>query len=110
MKFYEEVKKLQEKNKEKIVMIKNGIFFIAVGEDALILEKIFHLKPVCFKENVCKCVIPVKRVEKYVKAVEERELSLVLYNYDKNGGNKIEENIYNESISIKDICSFLNSR
>ncbi len=92
MKFYEIVKELQEKDSETIVMIKNGIFFIAIGKDAIILQKIFHLKPICFKEKVCKCVIPIKSIEKYIKAVEKRELSLVLYDYNKDRKDKeIEE-------------------
>lgn len=38
MKFYEKVKELQEKNKGKILLIRNGIFFIGIGKDAVLLN------------------------------------------------------------------------
>ncbi len=37
MKLSEEIEKLQEKNEGKIILIKNGIFFIAIGKDAVVL-------------------------------------------------------------------------
>ena len=49
MKFYEFIEKLQEINKDKIVLIKSGVFFNSCGRDAIILGKIFNLKRTCKK-------------------------------------------------------------
>ena len=37
MKLSDEIEKLQEKNEGKIILIKSGIFFIAIGKDAVVL-------------------------------------------------------------------------
>ena len=37
MKLSEEIEKLQEKNEANSILIKNGIFFIAIGKDAVVL-------------------------------------------------------------------------
>ena len=52
MKFYEIVKKLQKENKGKIVLIRNGIFYCAIGKDAVLMNNVLGYIPVCFKENV----------------------------------------------------------
>ena len=88
MKFNEIVEELQERNKGYIVLVRNGIFFIAIGKDAVKIHEIFGLKPICFREKTCKCVIPVKAIEKYINKIAEKSLSVILYNYIK-----IEENI-----------------
>lgn len=37
MELSDEIEKLQEKNEGKIILIKSGIFFIAIGKDAVVL-------------------------------------------------------------------------
>ena len=51
---------LQEKNKNSIVLIKAGIFYIATGADAVFLGQELKLKCVCFKNQICKIGIPRK--------------------------------------------------
>ena len=36
-KYYEIVKKLQHENKGKIVLVRNGIFYCAIGKDAVLM-------------------------------------------------------------------------
>ena len=45
---------LQEKNNQRVVLIKTGVFYIATGKDAIFLNKVLKLKCTCFSENVCK--------------------------------------------------------
>lgn len=68
--------------------MRDGIFFIAIGKDAVIINEIFKLKPICFREKICKCIIPVKSIEKYINKIAEKGLSVILYNY-----TKIDKNI-----------------
>ena len=45
---------LKEKEKGKIILIRLGAFYIAVGEDAVVLHKELQLKCTCFKNRICK--------------------------------------------------------
>ena len=66
MKFYDVVEELQKDNKGYIVLVRCGIFFTAIGKDAVILQSLFGLAPVCIKKNVCKCGFPVIKVNKFI--------------------------------------------
>ena len=56
MKYLDLLESLQRlpENAGHIVMMKNGIFFIGIGKDAVILNKLLNLKCVCMKEHLCK--------------------------------------------------------
>ena len=87
---FEEIKN-REENKGKIVLIRCGIFFIAIGNDAVLLNRLYGLKVTCFKENTCKVGIPVSFVLKYLDILEEDGYSYILYDYDKNTKELIEK-------------------
>ena len=87
---FEEIKN-REENKGKIVLIRCGIFFIAIGNDAVLLNRLYGLKVTCFKENVCKVGIPVSFISKYLDILEEDGYSYILYDYDKNTKELIEK-------------------
>ena len=76
MKLLEVIENLQERNRGHIVIIKNGIFFIGVGKDALALNELLGLKLTCMKKNMCKVGFQVKSVEKYISKLEEKKKSL----------------------------------
>ena len=38
MKFVQEIEKLQKENEGSIILAKNGIFFVAIGKDAITLQ------------------------------------------------------------------------
>lgn len=73
---------LQKKNKDKIVLIKAGIFYIAVGKDAVFLNEQLNLKCICFKEGICKIGIPESRLEYYLRKLERLNLAYVVYQFD----------------------------
>ena len=81
---------LQEKNNQRIVFIKSGVFYIATGKDAVILHKKLNLKCTCFKKGICKVGIPVNSLEKYIDKLEKTNYSYVIYDYDKEN-NEIKE-------------------
>ena len=39
MKMVEQMEKLQQQNFGTIILVKNGIFFVAIGKDAIMLHK-----------------------------------------------------------------------
>ena len=74
---------LQEKDKEKIVLIKLGLFYIATGRDAVLLHTKFNLKVTCFKNNMCKVGIPINSLDKYIEKLNKIKYSYVIYDFDK---------------------------
>ena len=98
---------LQQKNKGKIVFIKLGVFYIATGRDALLLNTKLRLKCTCFKNNICKVGIPIHSIESYLPKLDKTKYSYIIYDYnkenqeltikyEKNGKyNKIAEEYFN---------------
>ena len=90
MKFIEEIKKLQEEFKGHVVLVKCGIFYTAIGKDAIILHGLLGMHLICMKEKLCKSGVLDKNIDKFIKEMDERNLSFVICDYDKNKiGNKI---------------------
>ncbi len=73
------------KNKEKgvVVFVKLGTFYVAVGEDAVLMHKKLELKCTCFKMNICKVGFPVIALEKYVEKLNQTKYAYVIYDLDK---------------------------
>lgn len=73
---------LKEKEKGTIVFVKLGTFYVAVGEDAVLVHKLLDLKCTCFKMNICKVGFPVIALDKYVEKLNKTKYSYVIYDYD----------------------------
>lgn len=90
MSFCQMLEILQEKNKEKIVLIKLGTFYIATGRDAVLLSTKLQLKVSCLKNNICKVGIPVNSLEKYIEKLNKIKYSYIVYDYNKQK-NELKE-------------------
>ena len=64
-KLYDNFVNLKGSNKDKIYLFKNGIFFIALNEDATKLSEIFGFKITNLNDTATKCGFPAKRIEYY---------------------------------------------
>ena len=73
---------LKEINKGVIVFVKLGTFYIAVGEDAVLLHKKLDLKCTCYKTNICKVGFPINALDKYIEKLNETKYAYVIYDYD----------------------------
>ena len=91
MKFLEMVEDLQ-KRENKIILVKCGIFFVAIGRDAVFLNKILNLNVICIKPGICKVGIPISNIFKYTDKLEKNGYGYVLYDY--NSKNKQIEKKY----------------
>ena len=91
--FGQMIELLQNKNKGKIVLCNAGTFYIAIGKDAILLNKILDLKLNCFKPEVCKVGFPIISLEKYTELIAEKQYSYIVYyfNKDKNELEVIQE-------------------
>ena len=87
MKYLDLVEKLQKapENDGNIVMIKNGIFFVGVGKDAIILNNLLGLKLTCMKNELCKGGFQTTSIEKYVKKLQETTAEII-ERIKQNGG------------------------
>ena len=65
------------------LFVKLGTFYVAVGEDAVLVHKKLNLKCTCFKLNICKVGFPVIALEKYVEKLNEIKYGYVIYDYDE---------------------------
>ena len=65
MSFSRMLEYLQIKNKGKIVFVNAGNFYIAMGKDAVLLNKLLGLKTSCMKTEICKVGFPITALEKY---------------------------------------------
>ncbi len=83
MSFSQMVKILREQNKNKIVLINVGAFYIAVEEDAVLLNNKLKLKCSCFQKNTCKVGVPIGALNKYLDKIQKLGYSYIVYNFRK---------------------------
>lgn len=95
MKFSNMVEILQERNEGYLILISCGNFYIAIGRDAILLNKILDFKLTCMKEGICKAGFPKSAIEKYEKILKRKRYSFIVYDFDNKKG-KIEEIYRNE--------------
>ena len=91
MKFNKGVIKMQEQNPGYIILVRNGIFYTALGKDAVVLSKEFNQKQTCGGKNVCKCGINIKILEDFIEKLEERNYKYIVYDYVQGEELSLEE-------------------
>ena len=92
MKYIDVLQKLQKENPEHIILMKNGIFFVAIGKDAIELNKQIGLQLTCMKKELCKVGFQAKSLEKYIEKIKDTKKSFIIYIYNKE--TQEEEKIY----------------
>ena len=107
MKFCEEVEKLQRENEGSVILVKNGIFFVAIGKDAVILNRELDLQLTCMKKELCKVGFLVKNAEKYIEIMKSKEISFKMYIIDVKKG-KIEILLENIGKNMKEVKANVN--
>ena len=90
MKFYDIVKKIQNENEGYIILVRCGIFYNAIGKDAVFMQGKFGLGTICIKNEICKNGIPVSSIEKFIPKLQKSGYSYKIYNYSKET-NKVKE-------------------
>lgn len=82
MKFTDIVEELQ-KTEKRIILARCGVFMVAIGRDALFLNKTFGLKLSCLKPGICKVGIPLNYIFRYLDELEELGYGYLLYEIGK---------------------------
>lgn len=88
MKFVEQIAELQNKNEGYVVIVQRGIFFVALGKDAVFLNKELGLKISCEKEGWCKVGFPISGAEKYIQILKNKNIPYIFF--EKEEGDLIE--------------------
>lgn len=96
-KLYNTYIELKKQNSNFIYLFKNGIFFIALDEDAKALSNIFHFKLSNFTPQVIKCGFPCSSLEKYSTLFKIHNLNIKLI--EANTTYTLTDYIQNEHIS-----------
>lgn len=97
----------KEKNEDKILLFKSGVFYIALDKDAIILSQLLNLKLTNLNDKVQKCGFPCSSIDKYLKLFELHNLNVKLIEIDKNTSYSIQE--YTESKIIKELLEQINN-
>ena len=69
MSFSQMINILRQKHKEEILLINAGAFYIAIEEDAVLLNNKLKLKCSCFQKNTCKVGVPINSLNKYLEKI-----------------------------------------
>lgn len=90
MKFLKIVEEIQNKqeNIDYLVLIHCGIFFYGIEKDAVLLKEHFGLNNICISKNICKCAIPVVKIDKFIRKVIAKNISVVIYEYYPKKANR----------------------
>lgn len=95
MSFLELFQKIKNKNEEKICIIRSGIFYYGLKNDAYIMEETCGLEKICFSRNVCKVGFPIASLEKYINMLKENNISYCIYDYLRDRYSKfIDEDTF----------------
>ncbi len=107
MDFFDMVQKLQIIYGMKIILISCGNFYIAIGTDAVVLNKELGLKLNCAKRGLCKVGIPKGSIKKYKQKLNELGYSYIVldYNKDKNQLTRIYEVQGTKEINYDEGCN-----
>lgn len=87
MSYSQMVHLLRENSNGKIVFINAGVFYIAVEEDAVLLNSKLQLKCTCFQKHTCKVGVPINCLEKYLSKIEELGYGYIVYNINREKQN-----------------------
>lgn len=82
-KLYNKYIELKKHDKNYIYLFKNGIFFVALDEDATILSNSIGLKLTNLNNDIKKCGFPCSSLDKYLRLFNAFNLSVSIIDLDK---------------------------
>ena len=85
------VQRLQLMYGLRIILISCGSFYIAIGADAVTLNRELGLKLNCAKKGVCKVGVPKNSIDKYIKKLDEIGYAYIVLDYDKENNSIIKK-------------------
>lgn len=97
-KLYKTYEKLKEKNSEKIYIMKSGMFYICLEDDAKKLSEIFGFKIAKLNEKIIKSGFPTTRLNYYIEQLEKRKIPFEIVDSDYSKIENYEDYMNNNKI------------
>ncbi len=95
MKIKDKYIELKDKNKNVIVLIKSGVFYLTFDEDALVLNSIFN-----YQIKLNKLGFPIKSIDKVKEKLYELSISYLIYENNEINSYIKEDNKYLEYFNV----------
>ena len=109
-KTYEKYLKLKRNNEKLIYLFKSGIFYIALAEDAIYLNKKFDFKLSNFNNEIKKCGFPIKSITKYQQIFKENKIKYeIVKESDKDSIVKVLENVDLDNLTPLEALNIIGS-
>ena len=91
---------LNEKKKDlnKIILLKSGIFYLALDKDAIFLSNTFGFKLTNLNNEIKKCGFPCSSLDKYLKLFNAYNLSVSIIDTKENTTYTLKEFEINKNI------------
>lgn len=111
-KLFIEYLKMKKEDNNKIYLFKNGIFYIALEEDAKKLSQIFKFKISNLNQHIIKCGFPLSRLSYYSNLMKLQNLNFEIVNLisKENYEHKLINSILNldlTNITFREAFDFL---
>lgn len=102
-KLLEQYASLKKNDKETIYLIRVGIFYNILNEDADIISEAIGLKITSLGPNIYKCGFPYQQIQKYTKLLEEKNIKYQIIDnqYEKERIKNNED--YFKNLELKKI-------
>lgn len=122
-KLFEKYQNLKKENPEKLYLLKSGIFYIGLDDDAKKLSELFSFKITNLNDTVVKCGFPETKLEFYTNLLKRCNVDFEIINSSQEKVINSDEYINTEktkeiinsiikldmnSISFKSSYEFLN--
>ena len=92
-KLINQYKDLKSQDSKKIYLIKSGIFYIALEDDAKFLSDKIGLKLINLNETTKKCAFPVSRLEYYKKILDMGQINYELIDTENCNVKIVDEDL-----------------
>ena len=99
------IEKIKQIYPNRIVLITCGVFYIATGEDAIILNKKMNLKVSCARKYICKVGVPKSSIEKYIQKLNDLNYKYIVLDYDKEQNKIIKKYIKMHAAVTRSVVS-----
>ena len=102
-KLYDIYENLKKKDKDTVYLFKNGIFYIALDNDARKLSNIFNFKLSNLNDSVIKCGFPSNSLNKYLNLFRMHNIPVEII--EDNTIYSLKE--YSKSSNLQNIISYI---
>jgi hypothetical protein len=79
---------IEEQSKGKLPILRPGVFYVAPGNSAKILNKQIGLELRCYGNEICKVGFPVNAYDKYINLIKEKQIAVEIYDYTNDSKAK----------------------